>query len=292
MIVAPKESEVSQQHVRASLRAACLLEATARKPGNVHPEASFADLNYEHFRRAADSMPELALASQGVGRAIFDAIAATRDIAGSNANLGIVLLLAPLAAVPVDTGLKDGIATVLTRLTVDDADWVYRAIRLARPGGLGQVPDQDVAEQPTETLLQVMHRAADRDRIAFQYAHRFVDVLEFGAEFLDRAKHFERDWEAPIIQLQLELLARIPDSLILRKCGPDVANEASRRARAVLETGAPASPVAAAARADFDHWLRADGNRRNPGTTADLIAACLFAALRERSIPFPEFVRE
>ena len=33
--------------------------------------------------------------------------------------------------------------------------------------------------------------------------------------------------------------------------------------------------------ADFDFWLRSDGHRRNPGTTADLIAAALFAGLRD-----------
>ena len=31
----------------------------------------------------------------------------------------------------------------------------------------------------------------------------------------------------------------------------------------------------------FDRWLRADGHRRNPGTTADLVAATLFAAQRD-----------
>ena len=37
----------------------------------------------------------------------------------------------------------------------------------------------------------------------------------------------------------------------------------------------------------FDAWLRADGHRRNPGTTADLIAATLFAALRDGLINSP-----
>jgi triphosphoribosyl-dephospho-CoA synthase len=32
---------------------------------------------------------------------------------------------------------------------------------------------------------------------------------------------------------------------------------------------------------ELDFWLRSDGHRRNPGTTADLIAAGLFVGLRE-----------
>ena len=39
--------------------------------------------------------------------------------------------------------------------------------------------------------------------------------------------------------------------------------------------------------ADFDAWLRADGHRRNPGTTADLVTASLFAALRDGMIAVP-----
>ncbi|MCS6850573.1 MAG: triphosphoribosyl-dephospho-CoA synthase, partial [Gemmataceae bacterium] len=45
--------------------------------------------------------------------------------------------------------------------------------------------------------------------------------------------------------------------------------------------GWPAGPASPQAQADFDAWLRADGQRRNPGTTADLVAASLFAALRQ-----------
>ena len=33
--------------------------------------------------------------------------------------------------------------------------------------------------------------------------------------------------------------------------------------------------------------LRAEGNGRNPGTTADVVAACLFLALLRGTIPLP-----
>src|SRR3954454_1458483 len=78
---------------------ACVLEATARKPGNVHPAAAFADLRYEDFLRAAAvSAPILARAGElGIGGAVFDAVKATRAATGTNVNLGMCLLLAPLA---------------------------------------------------------------------------------------------------------------------------------------------------------------------------------------------------
>ena len=50
----------------------------------------------------------------------------------------------------------------------------------------------------------------------------------------------------------------------------------------MLEHGGVGTPAGRAAYDGFDRWLRADGHARNPGTTADLVTACLFVALRER----------
>ena len=38
---------------------------------------------------------------------------------------------------------------------------------------------------------------------------------------------------------------------------------------------------------DLDFWLRSDHHKRNPGTTADLVGATLFAALREGHLRVP-----
>lgn len=274
----------------ALIRQACRLEVTARKPGNVHPAARFPDLSYADFLAAADAAsPRLAeAAALGVGPAVEAAVRDTRRVVSSNVNLGIALLLAPLAAVPRSMELSAGIDNVLSRLTVADAEAVYRAIRLAAPGGLGTQPRQDVAIEPTDTLLTVMQMAADRDRVARQYACGFADVLDCGRQSL-RAWHerTECDWEVSVIGLHLSLLAEFPDSLIARKCGPEVAAEASARARQVLALGWPEGTGARAC-ADLDRWLRADGHRRNPGTTADLVAATLFAVLRDGQLSLPD----
>lgn len=273
-----------------AIRRACVLEASAAKPGNVHPRASFPDLIFEDFVRSAEAAsPALACAAElGIGRAISQAIEATRAVVSSNTNLGIVLLIAPLAAVPLDQSLQDGIGHVLSRLTRDDAVWVYRAIRLAQPGGLGTADDQDIANEPTGTLREVMALAADRDGVAAQYANEFAWVLNEGLPFLASVGgEFEHCWEAATIELHLRLLAKHPDTLIARKCGESVAMDTSRRAQCCLDDLASV-PLDATQRTriidEFDQWLRADGHRRNPGTTADLVAACLFAAIRERVI--------
>jgi triphosphoribosyl-dephospho-CoA synthase len=260
---------------------ACLLEVTARKPGNVHRFRDFDDLTYNDFLLSAAAVgPALDHAPcRRVGETVLEAIQATRQVVRTNTNLGIVLLLAPLAAVPSDQELRSGVEAVLDRLDLDDARLVYRAIRLANPGGLGRVAEQDVADEPTLPLRQIMTLAANRDLVGRQYANGFLEVLGVGVPVLRQGLEQTGDVERAIVLCQLQLLAGLPDSLIARKCGSSVAEEASRRALAVLEQGWPCcgdAPLEA-----FDAWLTTDGHRRNPGTTADLVTACLFAALRD-----------
>src|SRR6202034_3598262 len=103
----------------------------AAKPGNVHPEASFEDLTYEDFvRSAVAAAPAFENAAErGVGATVLDAVQRTREAVGRNTNLGIALILAPLAAVPAQTRLEEGISAVLANLDVRDAEQVYEAIR-------------------------------------------------------------------------------------------------------------------------------------------------------------------
>jgi triphosphoribosyl-dephospho-CoA synthase len=262
------------------------LEATARKPGNVHPSAAFSDLTYADFVKSAEvSAPILASAAEvGVGEAIFRAVTATREQVGSNSNLGILLLLTPLAAVPGGVALDQGVSQVLAGLTREDARWVYRAIRAAQPGGMGDVTKSDVSGEPTGTLSEMMQLAAYRDRIASEYVSGFSITLNFGLPFLAGFDDFANHWESALIELHLRLMSEFPDTLIARKCGEAVAEESARRARRVLDSGPWASSPGEQEFQEFDRWLRADGHRRNPGTTADLVASSLFAAFRERHI--------
>lgn len=271
------------------IRAACVLEATARKPGNVHPHASFVDLSYADFISAADIVaPVLARAPEiGIGGAILEAVRETQHALGRNVNLGIILLIAPLAAVPLELTLAAGIGEVLGKLTQRDAELVYEAIRLANPGGMGSVEEQDVSRPPTGTLLDVMQLASARDQIATEYVGGFRAVLEHAAAHFPTPLNCLADWERSIIHLQLKLLARHGDSLIARKCGNETSDGAKRRAQTVLRTFEESPTALTTELAKFDEWLRGDGHRRNPGTTADLVAAILFAAMRDGFVALP-----
>jgi triphosphoribosyl-dephospho-CoA synthase len=211
----------------------------------------------------------------------------TQRVVRSNTNLGMILLLAPLAAAEPVGSLRDAVGEVLNRLDVDDARLVYEAIRLARPAGLGKVEDQDVNETPTLPLREVMALAADRDLVARQYANGFREVFDEGVPALVRGLDLTGCVEGSIIFCHLLLMAAYPDSLIARKRGPAEAEESARRARLVLDSSWPHSPAGVEALAHLDDWLRAVGRGRNPGTTADLVTASLFVALREQIFTLP-----
>lgn len=281
---------------------ACIWEVMARKVGNVHPTACFPTTTATDFLLSAGAISSAFStgtegSSQGIGATVYQAVAATHSLVHQNTNLGICLILAPLAAVATAESLTSAtIQRELDRLTQDDADWVYRAIRLAQPGGLGETPTQDVHDSPTVTLLDAMRLAADRDMIARQYANGFTDVLECGVPAFLRAFQRFGCLEAAIIDCQLTWMATFPDSLIARKNGMAHAVAVQSRVREIQSRGGIATGEGRAAAVALDRYLRSDGNRLNPGTTADLIAACLFVALRENmvapSAPFPWLVED
>jgi triphosphoribosyl-dephospho-CoA synthase len=136
----------------------------------------------------------------------------------------------------------------------------------------------DVREVPQVTLLEAMEMASGRDRIAWQYTHRFEEIFRLG-DWIEEKRCQREPWGALIIELQLTLLSTCCDSLIVRKNGMEVAEEVKQQASQVLARRELGDPDWQKDWIDFDRWLRADGNRRNPGTTADLIAAALMVAV-------------
>lgn len=271
------------------LEHACLLEATAPKIGNVHPAASFPGLSYQDFVESAHAAaPELARAGElGVGTAILQSIRATRKAVQTNTNLGIVLLLAPLAAVPPGRSLAAGIPTVLRELSVADAVAAYQAICLAEPGGLGQTEQQDIQSVPTVTLLEAMRLAETRDLIARQYTTDFAMVLDEGTALLRGFLHSGQSWPHAIVQLQLTWLGRYQDSLIGRKHGPQLAETLRRRCARIQPERWPVDLETRRQVSGIDNDLRAHRPRINPGTIADLICATIFGTLRDHADGLP-----
>ncbi len=259
------------------------MDVLSPKPGNVSPNKEFPGATVQDFLKSAAAVAAVlsTAESRPPGRVILEAVQATRSIVSHNTNLGIILLLAPLAAVPRHQTLREGIVEVLRATTVADSEAAYEAIRLMNPGGLGDADAQDVADRPTQPLWKCMELAADRDLIARQYVSGFSDVLEQGVTWLMAAANRTSDQSEQVVLLSLQMLAHWGDSLIARKCGDEASRQTQQRARALLNKGWPESAEARPLLEDLDRFLRDEQHRRNPGTTADMVAATLFAAQRD-----------
>ena len=259
----------------------CDLEATAPKAGNVHPDCSFDDLSHCDFMEASTiAAQQFAKPSQPVSERALAAAKQTRETVGSNVNLGILLLLAPLVACDESHSIEttdawpNHIDDWLSGLTEADSENFFNCIRTVSAGGLGKVDEMDVND-PSQTtdIVAAMRLARDRDRIALQWADGFRDLVSNVVPVVSKSMAARTDALAGIADAHLRLLVATPDSLIARKCGLDTALDVQRRA-ANVDLADPFS------RQSFDEHLRSRGNKLNPGTTADLIAAALYVLMR------------
>lgn len=267
-------SPVPPEAIARLFQAACRAELLALKPGNVHVFAPGHRMTIRDFEEsAAVSAPHIAAAGAPIGRRILEAIRATMAAVGQNTNLGILLLCAPIAVAAERGGdLKANLAAVLSESSIDDARNVFAGITIANPGGLGRVSDQDVAVEPTVTLTQAMALAADRDTIARQYVTGFADLFDHGLPLFQGAETAIGETRA-VLLLYFDYASRLLDSHVLRKFGPDVAEEV--RTEFAELRGLARNDDQEGLRA-FDLRLKARGV--NPGTSADLTVATHFLA--------------
>jgi triphosphoribosyl-dephospho-CoA synthase len=277
---------------------ACLLEVTAPKPGNVHRGADFEDVTFSDFAVSAVVVGEVFDRNDlSIGDSVVESIVETSRAVGTNTNLGIVLLLAPLVAAAkakTEPGKisQANVSECLLGLSTEEGGKIFRAIRLAKPGGMGQSDQLDLnrTEGPVD-LMAAMKVSENRDAIARQYVNGFVDVFDQGQRLLKAGRQLFADLNSAIVYAHVAWMAERPDTLIARKCGKEVAVQAQVMAQKVVDS-IPQATVDAGARlsdddaqvffgraGELDFWLRSDGHRRNPGTTADLIAATLFVAI-------------
>jgi len=289
---APRQATAAR--IAGAFEAACLIELDALKPGNVHRYADGHGMVVAQFEASARAAaPAIARPGAAVGARVLEAVQASIAVAACNTNLGIVLLCAPLAraaqdlpaAAPSDAqaggvaALARATAAVLAALDLDDARQAFRAIALANPGGLGHVDRHDVHAAPELDLRSAMVAAAGRDRIARQYACDFKDLFEISLPALRRRLDAGALAATAVGALYLELLARWPDTHIVRKFGDTVAQSVSEEAQRILRQMTATNGAAASQTALLGWDARLKSQGINPGTTADLTVATVFAHL-------------
>jgi triphosphoribosyl-dephospho-CoA synthase len=275
----------SSAQIADAFRAACREEIEAPKPGNVHVFAGGHNMEAAHFLTSADvSAGPISVAGASVGTRVLGAVEASFTAVGMNTNLGIILLCAPLAAAAERRGdLHRALADVLAGLDGEDATQVFRAITLANPGGLGDATRYDVRKPADVDLLQAMREAAPRDRIAYQYASNFDDIFVTGFASLEDAKKAEIDPPLRAVNVYLSFLSRFPDTHIFRKFGADAAAAVQHEANGMLPLFKARPHDCLTELLAFDTRLKAKGF--NPGTSADLTVATLFADRLRNGLP-------
>lgn len=283
----------------------CQLEVAAAKPGNVHRSADFDDATLIDFLNsgvalghAIDKLLDQSDLQQPVsfGQMILSSVQATAWVTDTNTNLGIILLLCPLACLRRrgETLSVKALTKFFSGLSPQDARGVYAAIAQSGAGGLQLNAGDSAVEQTYDVgdsasaprdLLAAMKLAADRDMIAQQYCTGMSDVFEFVLPAIEQGQSNFDLLSSAIIFAHVKTMARFPDSLIARKLGQQAAAQSAAYAQRAIdqfekcdEGDGEFKPFWDSV-GDLDFWLRSDHHRRNPGTTADLITAALYVGV-------------
>lgn len=273
----------------------CETEIRALKPGNVSLYAHGHGMHpADFFLSARVSAPILANSSLGVGQRIMQAVQATRQAVSCNTNLGIVLLAAPLIRAyetrqECET-LQSALQRVLSDLSIEDAEYAFRGISIAAPGGLGNSTKNDVHAAAEVTLLQAMQTAANRDSIAEQYSNGYQQIFNLAVPTIH--SHLEKhgnsawEWRWAAANCYLKLFANRVDSHVFRKHGKKTAEIVRKRAEDV-ESSIKACENRALS---VPHLLQFDSELKrkeiNPGTSADLTVGGLLAYQMEHLVAY------
>jgi len=261
---------------------ALLLEVSGTpKPGNVDRHRDYDDLRFEQFLAGAvGSFRGLRMAADGaaLGRSFERAVAGMAEQSGGNTQFGALLMLTPLVrAAATDRLSPVGTTDIVEATTIDDACDFYRAFDHvdvavddlpenadALDVRRGSDATETLRERET-TLYDVMELSAGVDGVAAEWTNGFERSFEAAQWLLDDDGPIYRRASRAFIRL----LAEEPDTFVVTRNGEAAAEEATERAKAVLDGSEDAEELAEEFR-DRDI---------NPGTTADLTAAALFVAL-------------
>ncbi len=307
-------AQSNAKHVAHCLELAILLEASAHKPGNVSAVVDFEKTRYEHFlasavasapsfERAAErgfavSQGRLCLSKVSIGQIIMDCIAEIDAWQhGGNTLLGTVILLLPIAVAAGMTregrfetaSLRANLKSVVESTTPEDAVNVYKAIGIAKPGGLGKAPKLDVNDpnaintilQEKTSLYQVFKIAEKYDSICSEWVNNYHITFDSAYPSLGAHLRGSEDPSRAIVSTFLEVLADYPDTFIARKTSIEKSRQVSLEAREILDAGGFVTSAGRRKLARFDKRLRESSNLLNPGTTADIISAALALVVLE-----------
>jgi triphosphoribosyl-dephospho-CoA synthase len=298
------------KHISKCLQLAIMLEVSAQKPGNVSFTSSFERTRVEHFLASAVaagptfqeaayrgtlvSEKKLEVGKVGLGELIRTcAVDVNGWQKGGNTILGTVMLFVPIAVAAGLTPAKEGYIIDFSKMrknidlavrstTAWDSVYLYEAVDIAGPSGLGDAPDLDVTDPASKErllkenvgLFEVFKIASGYDDICSEWVNNFPITFDLAYPYLMQQLE-NKPLNTAVVHTFLKILSERPDTFISRKVGKEKAREVSSEAKTVLELGGLETAKGKKSLAEFDKKLRSSGNACNPGTTADLTAAAL-----------------
>ena len=269
------------------------------KPGNVHRTRNYKDMVFQDFVISGvvigNTMEEVAsqakdiddLSKAELGKYILQAVNETDKWVENNTNLGIMMMCIPIAAAAAISDdfdeIQDNMGLLMDATTVEDAVNLYDAINVADAGGMGNQEEFDVMSEKAkdelrannQTMFDVLEISAGWDRLANELTNKMPVCFEIGYptfyDFWNSCDDVDVVNKATVLTF-ITILSQVPDTLISRKYGDEVAKSVSQKASEILEFKDDESFVEKLLA--FDDYLFE--NKYNPGTTADLTAASIF----------------
>ncbi len=271
------------------------------KPGNVHRTRDFQDMVFEDFivsgivigdtiREAASFGSEItnskSFKEANIGKYILKSVKETDKWVANNTNLGIIMLLTPIAISASFSSnindLRDNIHNLIVNSTVLDTIALYEAIGIADAGGMGEQEEYSVTnEEATKELIEnnlnifdVLNISSSWDSLAKELTNKMPVTFDIGYPTFSRIKK-DSSTNLATISTFLTILSQVPDTLISRKYGDEKAKEVSNLALEVLNTSHINDNLKTfnIKLKEFDDYLFE--NNLNPGTTADLTASSI-----------------
>ncbi len=289
--------------VKAAQLASILEVSGYPKPGNVHRTHDFDDMVYEDFLisgvvigdtirktaiRATKTFENQNFSSIKLGELILESIIETNSWVKTNTNLGIMMLMIPIAAAAAISSdfnsLRTNIVKIMADTTPEDAVNLYKAINLAEAGGMGEQKDLDVGSEESQkellereiTMFDVLEISSEWDQLAKELTTSMPAIFEVGYPNYKKLKE-KYGYNYACVGTFLKLLSVFPDTLISRKIGVEKAKVFSEKAKEILNNNVLLTTQGISYLEKLDEEL--NELKLNPGTTADLTAASIMVAI-------------
>ena len=268
--------------LKKQIKFVCDTEIKSLKPGNVHKYSEGHGMNLKDFLKSSLIISKcLTKNNLDLGKKILISVNEIQNKIKKNTNLGIILMLSPIATIVQEEGviskeeLLKKIKSLIKKQNIKNSIPIFKAISLTSPGGLGFSKKYDVNELPNTNLYKAMEFAKKKDLIARQYCNGFEDIYKIG---IPAYKKFYNKWgkvDWALTGVYLTFLKKFNDSHIVRNKGNKIATSIKKEAKKYyffLKRNKNLTKIKKKLLI-FDKKLKS--KRINPGTIADLTVATL-----------------